>query len=434
MLKLNKLYMDYQRLNDDVGVKFCATRHPVFSWSIDCSNTEERQIAFSISISSHDSAFHFSKTVKTADQRFQYDGPALPLGQELHVAIKVVTEQGEYSLGARSFYAVCLDKWPAKWICGAEKSPRERPLYFRKPFKVQKTVKHAMLYVCGIGYHRVWLNGKLLTENRPLEPAFTDYTKRCLYVVYPISENDLNEEGNCIGVEVGLGWRDNANLSYANGNAGKYPFRGDPCLTAFLMMKCDDGSEECLMTDDSWECGTGPMVYADVFNGCVFDARLNKPAWATSRFRSKSFAKAALCPAPGGRMEPTVLSPIVPMPPLTPVATWQLGNKWLYDFGQNIAGVLKFENLDGLGKNDTVTIRHSEELDANGDLFTAPLRTAKATDVYVANGQPGSAFMPYFTYHGFRYASIEAPEEFMTHAHPLAVPLRNKLDKDNFFR
>ena len=433
MLNLHTLYMNYQRLNDEEGVRFSATRQPVFSWSIDCGNTEERQQSFTIAISTDDADFNYQKTIETSEQRFQYDGPALPLGQKLNIEIKIQTQQGEYSLDKQHFFVTCLEKWPANWICVANKLPREQPLYFRKPFKVNKKLKHAMLYICGIGYHRVWLNGKPITANRPLDPAVTDYSKRCLYVAYPISANDLDDETNCLGVEVGLGWRDNANLSNPNSNAAPKPFRGDPCLTAYLIIYYSDGSFDQLMTDDSWECGVGPMVYADIFNGCKFDERLNNPDWCSYHFQSKSLSKAAICQGPGGKMEPAMLSPIVGHAPICPVAKWQLGQKWIYDFGQNIAGVIKFDTLYGLKENETLTVRHSEELDENGDLFTATLRTAKATDVYVSDGNDCHSFMPYFTYHGFRYASIEAPEQFMVSAKPKAIPLRNSLDKKNFF-
>jgi len=42
-----------------------------------------------------------------------------------------------------------------------------------------------------------------------------------------------------------------------------------------------------------------------------------------------------------------------------------------------------------------------------GEIATAPLRTAKATDVFILNGKGVQTWEPRFTYHGFRYVQVE---------------------------
>lgn len=59
----------------------------------------------------------------------------------------------------------------------------------------------------------------------------------------------------------------------------------------------------------------------------------------------------------------------------------------------------------------TVKIRHGEVLNPDGTLYTANLRTAKATDHYTfATDQP-ETFEPSFTFHGFRYVEISGVDE-----------------------
>jgi alpha-L-rhamnosidase len=53
-----------------------------------------------------------------------------------------------------------------------------------------------------------------------------------------------------------------------------------------------------------------------------------------------------------------------------------------------------------------VVMRHAELLGPDGRLFTEPLRTAKATDTYVARGDSDEIYEPLFTFHGFRFAEI----------------------------
>ena len=57
-----------------------------------------------------------------------------------------------------------------------------------------------------------------------------------------------------------------------------------------------------------------------------------------------------------------------------------------------------------------ITIRHAEALDKHGNFYTENLRKAKATDVYICNGEE-QTFIPHFTFHGFRYISVEGIED-----------------------
>ena len=56
------------------------------------------------------------------------------------------------------------------------------------------------------------------------------------------------------------------------------------------------------------------------------------------------------------------------------------GDVTILDFGQNFAGIVEID--PSFLKNETITIRHGEILNADGSLYTANLRKAKATIVY----------------------------------------------------
>ncbi|MBS1973955.1 MAG: family 78 glycoside hydrolase catalytic domain, partial [Bacteroidetes bacterium] len=55
---------------------------------------------------------------------------------------------------------------------------------------------------------------------------------------------------------------------------------------------------------------------------------------------------------------------------------------------------------------DTVTIKHAEVLDKEGNFYTENLRAAKATDTYILKGGSEETFEPHFTFHGFRYIQV----------------------------
>ena len=75
----------------------------------------------------------------------------------------------------------------------------------------------------------------------------------------------------------------------------------------------------------------------------------------------------------------------------------------ILDFGQNMAGVVRLDWQGSPGQE--ITLRFAEALTPDGSLYTANLRTAKATDTFVCSGGKDT-FVPRFTYHGFRYVSI----------------------------
>ena len=78
--------------------------------------------------------------------------------------------------------------------------------------------------------------------------------------------------------------------------------------------------------------------------------------------------------------------------------------RYLVDFGQNIAGHVRLVAAGPRGT--TITVRHAETLGPDGELYTANLRGADATDAVTLRGGAPEVFEPRFTFHGFRFAEI----------------------------
>ena len=77
----------------------------------------------------------------------------------------------------------------------------------------------------------------------------------------------------------------------------------------------------------------------------------------------------------------------------------------VYDFGQNLAGVVEVrtpETFEG-----TLTLKFAEIL-VDGNFYTDNLRSAKATDTFTGKG--AHTFAPEFTFHGFRYLKVEGAD------------------------
>ena len=81
------------------------------------------------------------------------------------------------------------------------------------------------------------------------------------------------------------------------------------------------------------------------------------------------------------------------------------------DFGQNLVGRLRLTTEGEAG--DEVVLRHAEILE-DGELCTAPLNEAQATDRYTLAGDGPETWSPRFTFHGFRYAEVTGPWDSLT--------------------
>ena len=75
------------------------------------------------------------------------------------------------------------------------------------------------------------------------------------------------------------------------------------------------------------------------------------------------------------------------------------------DFGQNMVGWVRLKVRGPAGT--TVTLRHAEVLDKEGNFYTANLRAAKQRVSYVLKGDGEEAYEPRFTFQGFRYVAVE---------------------------
>ena len=95
---------------------------------------------------------------------------------------------------------------------------------------------------------------------------------------------------------------------------------------------------------------------------------------------------------------------------------------YVFDFGQNLAGVVRLSLPSPLPAGVSVTMRHAELLQHtiygphDGSIYNGNYRSALATDVYTTAGaqEGGEVFEPIFTYHGFRYCELSGLPDGVT--------------------
>ncbi|MBQ1256537.1 MAG: family 78 glycoside hydrolase catalytic domain, partial [Clostridia bacterium] len=352
----------------------------------------------------------------------------LPEAKRIDVSLTIKDDLGNESAEAKEYFYIGSVEWKAGWITMND-DPDGATVYFRREISLDKPVKSARMYASGLGYHEISLNGAKI-GNAYLDPAHTDYTKTVEYVFYPEMEKALCEGVNVIGVRVGGGWRDN-NTGMIKDLEIPVRFFGKRQLSLMLFIEYENGETEEIFTDEAWQAGTGASIQSNLFDGEYYDANRTESGWDKPGF--DGFAPAMFTEAPGGKMRVMTLPPIKEMGVFKPVSISKpVGGISIVDFGQNLSGVIRMK-LENLKKDQRIRIVHAEELNEDGLLYTLPLRKALCTDIYIASGDDRdlSVWQPEFTYHGFRYISVEGYDPDYQNIE--AVLLHTDLESDSFF-
>ncbi len=404
MIYINHLYLDGTPFYGEPPYICEFSREhatPRLSWSVGGGKDGDHQTAYALRVTIDGTEVYDSGWIKTAEQSCVLDAFPFPAGKVavMELAVKSTTEESDILDFA--LFNGTLGAMRGKWIT-SEKNEGERVLHFVRDFELDQPVKEAIFYYCGLGYHCADINDMEIS-NVELDPAHANYEKTCYYRVEPV-EPELFEVGeNRILIKVAPGWRKNTS-DFMDAMLGerKVEFHGDSVLWAELHLTLADGTTMCVCTGDDWLCAPGPQS-SSIFNGETFDARLDLP------FEEMNPTAAREVEGPAGEMRPMLLQPIRIMDTYYPVEiTTPAPGKFVVDFGQNIAGVVSLDLPGELEEGHVITLRHAEELDEDGTIYTAILREAHQTDTYIASGkeEEDEVWIPQFTYHGFRYCEI----------------------------
>lgn len=325
-------------------------------------------------------------------------------GEKLCVMLYVIDDSGVKSKPVEKRFVIGnYDSWPAKWIKDTCE-PCGKAMYFTKELFINKEdVYYAAICACGIGYHKVYVNGHAI-DDAVMQPLHTDYSARCTYVLSEDIQKYYVNGKNIITIVVGDGWR-RINSDFVRLATGhrKIALDGDPAMSAVITNKTQNGVET-IISDDTWQVSYGPIIFNNLFDGESYDANVDmdtlvRPVQVTE----------SPCPI----MDVQTIAPIREQEIYKPVAVFKklIDGKMVYicDFGQNMAGLGRLTLPAGMTKGQTITVKYAELIKEDGTLFMEPLRDAKCTDHYTASADERdlAVWQPLFTYHGFRYAQIE---------------------------
>jgi alpha-L-rhamnosidase len=265
------------------------------------------------------------------------------------------------------------EDWRAVWI-GSPVFGAEAPL-FRKTFTIGKKVARARVYISGLGYYELHINGRKVGD-RVLDPAWTDYGKRVLYAAYAVEEY-LKQGSNVIGIMLGAGWY---------GKAYRNNVHAVTQLLLQMELEFEDGTAAYILTgpESGWKVhSNGPVTFSSIYDGESYDARLEIDGWDLAEPESyleedgkSEWLDPLWMEPPGGRMESQMMEPIKVIKVIKPIS---LSNPkpgvQVYDLSQNIAGWVKLQ-VSG-PRSTKIILKYAELLYEDGTVNQENLRTAK---------------------------------------------------------
>lgn len=288
--------------------------------------------------------------------------------------------------------------------------PRPDPL-LRTTFQITKPVRQARVYLVGLGYQELRLNGRKVGDH-VLESDVNDYTKRVGYTTYDVTRH-LRKDANAVGVMLGRGFYDAHQPTPLDWHLA--PWRDEPKLLFQLEVRYTDGTAQTVISDGAWRSADGPIGYDSVYGGEDYDARLAAPGWDTAAFDAAHWSPARTVAAPSGRLVATNNDPVKVVQTLRPVATKEpRPGVHVLDLGHTITGWGRLTVSGTAGS--TVTLRYGQRLRDDGTVDHANgwHGGRSQTDTYTLAGGGTETWEPRFTFKSFRYVQVtglpSAPE------------------------
>lgn len=322
-------------------------------------------------------------------------------------SVEVAADNGE-SAHEKSWFETgkMEETWSGKWITST--LDPDTPPVLRKSFDVKETKKQARLYVCGLGVYEVYLNGKKVGQEY-LAPGYHSYDFHLQAQTYDVTEY-LKTGKNEIQIWLGDGWF-RGRLGFDGGYTNCYGNR--TYAIAELYAGDEKNSSLILKTDEEWSCKPSPVIFSNIYDGEIYDARLEA---ALSEEEVRKPVKTALSEnlawKPVKAAEPENCGKLVDRYSLPVVKKEQFAvceviqtpkGEMVLDFGQNLTGWVEFdcELLKGMQVRMTAS-----EIMQDGCFYHENLRTAKTEFVYISDGKRKHVH-PHFTFYGFRYMKLE---------------------------
>lgn len=263
-----------------------------------------------------------------------------------------------------------------------------RSIILRRSFKPYKTVKHAELRICGLGFYEATINGEKVGTSE-FAPSWSDYDKTVYFNVYDVTQQ-IRQGDNELRVLLGNGFYNEQGGRYVK---LKVSF-GPPTLLYFLYITYDDGMREHVFSDGKWEWTESPITFNSIYGGEDYDARIEPENWKP----------VVIMEGPEGRLRPQIAHSTRLMERYPVKQTLRKDSILVLDMGQNLAG---YPEITVIGKaGQQLKLIPGETLGKDG-LVDQKQTGRPHYYTYTLRGSTDEVWHPRFSYYSFRYLQIE---------------------------
>ncbi|MBN1349412.1 family 78 glycoside hydrolase catalytic domain [candidate division KSB1 bacterium] len=404
---------------------------PHLSWILESALRGQKQTAYQILVASdpellatgNADLWDSGKIESSQSSHIAYSGKQLASNQAAYWKVRVWDKDGmpsEFSATAKFTMALLhSNDWQAKWISRGESfEPQNKETFYfsppanideipydasstllRKEIQQSESIKRARIYVSGLGYYKLFVNGQKIGDYE-LTPAKTHYRKEVLYDTYDVTSLFKQPE-IAIGIMLGNGWFNPLKKWWS----WRMQWFGAKRALFQLHLDYEDGTSEIICSDETWKTSAGPVISSCIYDGEIYDANREQPGWNQPGFDDSGWEPVTIVQAPGGRMISQMMEPVKITAEIEPVAIKNpKPGVFIVDMGQNFAGWIRLKMKGQRGSK--VILRYAENLNKEGLLDVRTNNLAGVTDTYILKGGGEEVFQPNFTFHGFRYVEI----------------------------
>lgn len=300
----------------------------------------------------------------------------------------------------------------------------------RKSFEITKPLSSASLTICGLGFYKLYINGKEITKGL-IAPYISNPDHIIYYDEYNIAPL-LKTGKNTIGVILGNGMQNAPGGTVWDFDQAQW--RSSPKLALNLEAAFINGEVFELEADESFRVSESPIWFDELRCGVFYNALKEQDGWSEPDFDDREWGYAHFCEMPRGEARLCEAEPVCASERISPVKitkgalkdyetfdkVWasleipETTQGFIYDFGVNSAGVFEFK-INNAKPGQRIEFFSGETLDENGDLYIDNFginfpKYYGQRDIYICKGGKES-FVPDFTYHGFRYCLVIGLDE-----------------------
>ena len=231
-----------------------------------------------------------------------------------------------------------------------------------------------------------------------MTPYCNNYNAWVQYQTFDVTE--MIRGAATLSVLLGNGWY----KSRFGGDTSKPPFYGSSWkLLCDLILTYDDGSEETIGTDATWQVSRSNICFSGIYDGEHVDDTLPP----------LDIVPARLTEPPKGVLSARLSTPVRVRQEITPDLIITPAGETVLDTRQNMTGVFRLRVKEPRGTK--IRLQFGEILQ-NGNFYRDNLRSAKAEYIYTSDGEE-HVIEPKFTFYGFRFVKVEGiaslkPEDF----------------------